>query len=136
MNRVFISYSRQNLTFAERLARDLDDAGFDVWLDVRQIKGGQEWRDAIFTGINQAEIVVVCLSPSAVESEWVRREILMARGQHKFVIPVMAENAIELMRQYDETAQLLDVQIIDFEGRYERAFPLLLQALLFLWAPI
>jgi hypothetical protein len=129
VNRVFVSYSRQNLTFAERLARDLKDAGLDVWLDVRQIKGGQQWRDAIFKAINQADIVVVCLSPHAVESEWVRREILMARSHEKLIIPLMVEDTADLMEQHDETKQLLDVQIIDFEERYERAFPLLLQAL-------
>ncbi len=129
MKRLFISYSRRNLTFAERLARDLSDAGFDVWIDFRKIKGGQQWRDAIFKGIDQAEVVIVCLSIPAVESEWVRREILMARSQDKLIVPVRVEAVFDAMRQYDETEQLLDVQIIDFENRYERAFPLLLQAL-------
>ncbi|NDJ76496.1 MAG: toll/interleukin-1 receptor domain-containing protein [Chloroflexi bacterium] len=129
MQRVFISYSRQYLTFAERPARDLDDAGLDVWLVVRQITGGQQWRDAIFKGIDQAQIVIVGLSPPAVESESMRREILVARSQHKLIIPMMVKDAQELMKGYEETAHLLDVQIIDFEDRYERAFPEQLRAL-------
>src|SRR5690606_22007865 len=129
MKYIFISYSRQNLSFAERLAHDLHDAGLDVWLDVRQIKGGEQWREAIFAGISQSEIVVVCLSPSAIDSEWVRREILMARSQGKVLIPAMVEDCFEGMQQYEETRFLLDLQVLDFQNSYEQAFPRLLEAL-------
>ena len=129
MQRVFISYSRQNLTFAERLANDLRDAGLDVWIDFREIKGGEEWREAIFAGIDQSEIVVVCLSPPAVESKWVRREILMADSQHKFIIPIMVEDAFDLMEKHDETDQLQNKQIITFTDRYESGLSELLDSL-------
>ena len=130
MKRVFISYSRQNIAFAKRLARDLQDAGLDVWIDFRQIKGGDIWREEIFRGINYSEMMVVCLSPQAVESEWVRREILMAHSQHKFVVPLMVQPCFDLMPQFDETKQLLDVQIVDFDALgYDSAFPILLDSL-------
>lgn len=130
MNRVFISYSRQNVTFVERLARDLSDAGLFVWVDFRHIKGGDDWRKAITDGINQSEILLVCLSPDAVKSEWVRREIFLARSQHKFIIPLMVSPCIEMMAGYDETEELLDIQYVDFDKQtYEQAFPALLRAI-------
>ena len=129
-HRAFVSYSRHDQTFAERLARDLNDAGLDIWIDFRKIKGGEAWRQAIFKGIEQAEIVVICLSPSAAESEWVHREILMASSQHKLIIPVMVADCLKMMAEHDETSYLLDLQIIPFEALgYEKAFPLLLEAL-------
>ena len=129
MNRVFISYSRKNEAFAERLARDLGDAGLDVWLDLRQIQGGENWRDEIFRGLERSEFLIALLSPSAVQSKWVQREILTAREQGKRIYPIMVENAREELKVTEELVWLRDYQYIDFEGRYEEAFPQLLEAL-------
>ena len=129
MNRVFISYSRKNETFAERLARDLGDAGLDVWIDLRQIIGGELWQKEIFRGLQRAEFVILCLSPTALESEWVQREIEIAREQDKRIFPVMVETSFSQIQQHPSLAWLLDIQFIDFVERYEQAFPELLRAL-------
>lgn len=129
MNRVFISYSRRNKVFAERLARDLGDAGMEVWIDFRQIHGGEQWKDEIFRGIERSEMVVVCLSPDAVKSEWVQREILTARQQEKFIIPVMAVDARRELQANESLSWLQNLHFINFEGRYEEAFPELLRAI-------
>jgi energy-coupling factor transporter ATP-binding protein EcfA2 len=129
MKNIFISYSRHDRTLAERLARDLQDAGLNVWIDFRRIRTGEQWREAIFEGVDQSDIMIVCLSPAAVDSEWVRREILMGFSHNKLVLPIMLEDAFTVMQQFDETKQLLDLQITHFEGRYEQAFQELLTAL-------
>ncbi len=129
MNRVFVSYSRRNKVFAERIARDLGDAGMEVWIDFRQIHGGEQWQDEIFRGIERSQIVVVCLSPDAVKSEWVQREVLTARQQEKFIIPVMAVNAQRELETIESLNWLQNLHFINFEGRYEEAFPELLRAI-------
>ncbi|PJF29877.1 MAG: hypothetical protein CUN52_06100 [Phototrophicales bacterium] len=129
MNRVFVSYSRRNKVFAERIARDLGDAGMEVWIDFRQIHGGEQWQDEIFRGIERSQIVVVCLSPDAVKSEWVQREVLTARQQEKFIIPVMAVNAQRELETVESLNWLQNLHFINFEGRYEEAFPELLRAI-------
>jgi WD40 repeat protein/energy-coupling factor transporter ATP-binding protein EcfA2 len=130
MNRVFISYSRRNRTFTERLARDLSDAGLDVWVDFRQIHAGEMWEEEIYRGLERASIVILCLSPDAVTSDWVQREISLAREQKKFILPVMAVNALDTLAEVELMAWLLQIQYIDFEGLgYEAAFPELLKAL-------
>ncbi len=129
MNRVFISYSRRNRTFAERLARDLSDAGLEVWVDFRQIHAGEMWEQEIYRGLERAEIVVLCLSPDAVTSQWVQREVEIAREQSKFIIPVMAVNALDTLEKVESMRWLLQVQFINFENNYESAFPDLLRAL-------
>lgn len=47
MKRVFISYSRRDKVFAGRLARDLQDAGLEIWIDFRQ--GNEEVCDGRIT---------------------------------------------------------------------------------------
>lgn len=129
MNRVFVSYSRRNKNFAERLARDLSDAGLDVWVDFRQIHGGELWRKEIDKGIARSEMLVVVLSPAAVASTWVPYEVNSAREQGKFIIPVMAINALPQLELSENMKWLLDVHFINFIERYEEAFPELLNAL-------
>lgn len=129
MQRVFVSYSRRNKNFAERIARDLSDAGLDVWVDWRQIHAGELWQNEIFRGIEMSDMLVVCLSPDAVISDWVQREVNAAREQDKFIIPVMAIDAMTELQATDNMRWLLNVHFINFEGRYEEAFPELLSAL-------
>jgi WD40 repeat protein len=129
MKRVFISYSRKQKSFTERLARDLSDAGIDVWIDFRQIEGGERWRDEIFKGLEKSEGVVFALSPDAVRSEWCRREVSTARAQNKPVYPIVVMPALDLLDDFEETAWLVDVQYISFEERYEQGITELITAL-------
>ncbi|HEX2621736.1 MAG TPA: TIR domain-containing protein, partial [Phototrophicaceae bacterium] len=127
--RVFISYSRRDKNFAERLARDLSDAGLDVWIDFRQIHAGEMWQEEIFRGLQRAEMVIVILSPDAVASYWVKREVNTAREQGKLILPVMAIEALSDIKQSEELKWLEAVHFIRFPDRYEEAFRELLDAL-------
>lgn len=129
MSRAFISYSRRNTNFAERLARDLTDAGIEVWIDFRQIHAGERWKDEIRRGIERSEVIIIVLSPDSVVSEWVQFEILYGREQGKVMLPVMASDCLDLLRQSEALKWLLDVHFIGFENRFEQAFPELLKAL-------
>ena len=129
MNRVFVSYSRRNRTFAERLARDLSDAGLDVWVDFRQIHAGEMWEQEIYRGIERSDMVIVCLSPDAVRSEWVQREANTARELDKIILPVMAIDSLAELQQEPALQWMLKIHFIIFENNYETAFPELLRAL-------
>jgi WD40 repeat protein len=129
MNRVFISYSRRDKTFAERLARDLSDAGLDVWIDFRQIHAGEMWQEEIFRGLQRSDMVVVALSPDAVASHWVEREVNTAREQGKLIIPIMAVEALTEISRSPTLNWLQNVHFIRFMSRYEEAFRELLDAL-------
>lgn len=128
MKRVFISYSRRNKTFAERLARDLSDAGLEVWVDWRQIQAGELWQDEIFRGIDRSEMLIFCLTPESVASDWCQREANKAREQGKTIIPVMAASAMAQL-EHSSLNWMLNIHFINFEGRYEEAFPELLRSL-------
>jgi hypothetical protein len=43
MEKVFISYSRKDIDFARKLASDLEKAGYDVWWDITDLRGGDDW---------------------------------------------------------------------------------------------
>lgn len=89
MTQVFISYSRKDIAFARRLAGDLERTGFDVWWDISDLKGGDDWVRFIPAAIEASQYVVVLLSPESIQSEWVEREYSYAIRHRKKIIPAM-----------------------------------------------
>jgi hypothetical protein len=86
---VFISYSRKDINFARRLAADLEQAGFDVWWDISDLKGGDDWVRFIPAAIQASQYFVVLLSPNSIQSEWVAKEYSYALRLRKKVVPAM-----------------------------------------------
>ncbi|WP_197288236.1 toll/interleukin-1 receptor domain-containing protein [Nocardia sp. NRRL S-836] len=73
--RVFISYSRREFAFAEETAAVLaEHAGLDPWLDVQRLRPGTDWERALDDGLDQADVLLLLVSPSAIGSAYVRHE--------------------------------------------------------------
>jgi len=61
--KVFISYSRDDIAFADQLVEALEASGFAPDLDRHGISGGEEWRPRLSEMIARADTVVFALSP-------------------------------------------------------------------------
>ena len=69
---VFLSYSRKDVDYMHRLRDDLVGAGLDVWTDESGLEpGSRRWTSLIEEALEQAQCMVVVLSPDAKESQWV-----------------------------------------------------------------
>src|SRR5574341_746003 len=89
MQRIFISYSRKDIGFVRKLAEDLEKAGYDVWWDLSDLRGGDDWLRVIPAAIESSAYILVVLSPNAIASEWVEKEYHQALGSGKRIIPIM-----------------------------------------------
>ena len=89
MQHIFISYSRKDISFVRKLAGDLETAGYDVWWDVSDLRGGDDWLRLIPAAIESSDHFIVVLSPNAVTSDWVKREYTQAISLRKKIIPIM-----------------------------------------------
>jgi hypothetical protein len=89
MQKIFISYSRKDTDFVRKLAGDLETAGYDVWWDISDLKGGDDWVRTIPDAIASSQYVIVVLTPNSIESEWVRKEYTQALSLRKKIIPIM-----------------------------------------------
>ena len=89
MDKIFISYSRKDIDFARKLAGDLEKAGYDVWWDITDLRGGDDWVRSIPANIGNSKHMIVVLTPNSVESEWVRKEYTQALSLRKKIIPIM-----------------------------------------------
>ena len=77
------------MDFARKLAVDLEEAGYDVWWDISDLRGGDDWVRVIPAAIESSQHVLVVLSPNSIESEWVEKEYTQALSLHRKIIPIM-----------------------------------------------
>jgi SH3-like domain-containing protein len=89
MAQIFLSYSRKDIDFARKLAGDLEKAGYDVWWDITDLRGGDDWVRTIPAAIAASKYMIVILTPDSIESEWVRKEYTQALNFRKKIIPIM-----------------------------------------------
>jgi formylglycine-generating enzyme required for sulfatase activity len=85
----FISYSRVNSAFVVRLAKDLKNAGFDVWLDQLDIPKGARWDDEIEAAVERSSTFMIVLAPESIESQNVKDELSYAIDTGKHILPVV-----------------------------------------------
>ncbi len=88
---LFISYSRKDEGFVNKLVVALERHGKDVWIDREDIRGGAEWWKKIQQGIEAARAIVPVVSPSFAESSTCREEVEHALTLNKRLVPVLRE---------------------------------------------
>jgi len=93
---VFISYKRQEFPLIEPVLRGIVDRGYRLWYD-KGIPGGSEWDEQIERKIANCKLLLVFVSPAAVNSKYVRREVKFADALDKQILAVSLQPA-ELAR--------------------------------------
>ena len=66
--KVFISYSRKDLAFAQILVVALAERGFDAFLDKTDIAPGEPWKERLARLIATADTIVFAVSPDSIAS--------------------------------------------------------------------
>src|SRR5678816_421812 len=84
MARVFLSYAREDVETARKLAGVLADAGQTVWWD-RHVHGGANFSEEIDRELKNAQVVMVLWSPSSIASAWVQDEAAEGRDSGRLV---------------------------------------------------
>jgi hypothetical protein len=76
--KIFISYSRKDMAFADRLEAALKARGFEPLIDRTEIYAFEDWWKRIEALIGHADTVVFVLSPDALASEIALKEVAHA----------------------------------------------------------
>ena len=84
MATVFLSYAHEDAAKAKAIARALEDASFEVWIDDR-IHSGSEFSAEIEEALRTATAVVVLWSRNSVGSAWVRDEATEGRDSGRLI---------------------------------------------------
>src|SRR5262249_8512471 len=89
--RVFISYSRDDLKFADQLDEALNACSFESLIDRHDISVGEDWKRRLGNLISEADTVVFVLSPSSARSEICAWEVEEAEQLNKRIIPIISQ---------------------------------------------
>jgi tetratricopeptide (TPR) repeat protein len=86
---VFISYSRKDMDFVDRLGAALTARNFNPFIDRREILAFEEWWRRIQALIIKADTVIFVLSPDAIRSVVCAKEVAFASSLKKRLAPIV-----------------------------------------------
>jgi hypothetical protein len=86
----FIGDSRVDRAYADNLALNLRKSGIAVWYDY-ELASGDRWEQVIKDRIDGCAALIVVMTPSAEQSNWVKREINRAEMRAKPIFPLLLE---------------------------------------------
>jgi hypothetical protein len=122
---VYVSYSREDGNFVDRLSKDLRAAGIEVWRDIEQISPGADWREALRKGIEGAEHYLYVASAHSIASPWVDHELGEFVRTGRRTIPLILDD-VGLSELPDP---LRGMQAISFRDDYRRSLAELVASL-------
>jgi hypothetical protein len=102
MRKLFISHSSQDDGFVREMQRTLGYFRQDVWIDSRELRGGDPLWQEIKAGIEEASAYAVVVSADGLQSKWVGKELRHAlevqkqRGKDKFPVISLSLNGTKL----------------------------------------
>ena len=86
--KLFISYSRRDMTAADALVTALEGEGFEITIDRRDLPYGEEWQKELGDFIRGSDTVVWLVSPDSVASKWCNWELGEVGRLNKRLVPV------------------------------------------------
>ena len=96
---IFLCYCSKDRDFCQRLARDLDDRGIKVWWDQTSVQVGDILPENLRSGIEGSFWFGIVLSPDALTSLWVSRELDIALAREpsgsppRRILPILLKDS-------------------------------------------
>ncbi|GFS07862.1 hypothetical protein ElyMa_003000400 [Elysia marginata] len=88
---IFISYQWGHQPEARLLQKHLEMAGYQCWLDLGQMGGGDKLFEKIDSGIRAAKVVISCVTEKYAKSPNCNREVNLSVNLNKVMIPLLME---------------------------------------------
>src|SRR5438034_11799644 len=92
MREVFLSHASQDHAKARQLRELLGGHSVPVWVSPHDIRSAQQWQDEIGEALARCAWFMVLLTPAAVKSIWVKRELgyaLIEKRLQGRIIPLL-----------------------------------------------
>jgi serine/threonine-protein kinase len=89
---LFLSHSSGDAGTARELRGILEDAGYRCWMAPDDVTGTESWAEQILAAIEGSRAMIVLISSNANRSPHVSREVNLALGRKRAVLPIRIEN--------------------------------------------
>lgn len=87
--KIFLSHSSQDKWIASRISRELQERGFETFLDAKDIQTGDAIDESIRSHLRDCDEILMLLSPPALASPWVLIEIGGAMALGIRLVPIL-----------------------------------------------
>ena len=126
MTDVFISYSRKNKSFVQKLFDAFEKEGKKAWVDWEGIPHGSEWWREIEVGIESSDSFIFVISPDSIASEICERELIHALESNKRLVPILYQ---DVKGEIPPDLAKLDWIFFRDSDDFDKAFAALLETL-------
>ncbi len=100
---LFVSYAREDLDrvlpLVDAIKSELAFRALpvDLWMDVSNLRPGEQWNDTIAEALESSIGFLFFLSPRSLRSEWVRRELEIAAARSDpLIFPVLLHKPLDV----------------------------------------
>ena len=126
---IFISHATADDAFVKQLREKLEQHHLNVWVDSRNLRGGDKLWPEVAEAIRTARHVLMVISTHTVNSSWVRKEVRLAEQAGVTVIPLLLPGILPaaLGMWFDEepAGEKIELEV----GKLQEAMPRILAAL-------
>ncbi|MGC4043396.1 MAG: CHAT domain-containing protein [Armatimonas sp.] len=134
--KVFLSHADPDKPLVEAVRKSLSELGEEAWIDARELVGGDILDTEIRQAIEQSGAFLLFVTPDALQSDWVTRELKIAlevqdrRGKVAFpIVPLTVDDAKLGAFKAFFPGEPLYVSLRSGAGGVEEALPKIREAL-------
>lgn len=131
---IFISHATADDVFVKQLREKLGLHHLNVWVDSRNLRGGDKLWPEVAEAIRTARHVLVVISPQTINSDWVFDEIELAEQVEKeradyrvipLMLPGITPKALKRYFSEEPAGEKIELEV----GKLQEAMPRILAAL-------
>src|SRR5215217_1030792 len=101
---VFISYSRKDKAFVQKLNSALDEAGVQAWVDWEGIELASDWMETITQAIQGNDAFLFVISPDSLKSKICADELELGIKLNKKLIPILYREPTSSSKMHEKLA--------------------------------
>lgn len=124
---VFISYSRKDKAFVQKLNDALDNSGIHAWVDWEGIELAADWMQTISTAIQGQDAFLFVISPDSLKSKVCSDELELAINLNKKLIPILYREPAKEQTMHQKLAATNWVYMRK-DDNFEETLPKLIQS--------
>lgn len=129
---IFLCYAHQDETRVKDLYDKLKKAGFNPWMDIFDLVGGEKWRSTIQKTIPNSDFFLACLSKKSINKRgFLQREISIALDTLRerldediYIIPLRLEECEvpESLSLFNGLIIFVKIGGIDWSNQYTKVW--------------
>lgn len=128
MSHIFLSYSRRDLIFAQKIVGALSLKNLDIWIDQEDIPKGEDWWRRIQKGIEDADAFLFLISPDSIKSAVCNNEINHAIENSKRILPILIRD-VNPQDTHSEISRRNWVYCRDSQDDFDKAISVIIEAI-------